>query len=115
MNKIEHLGSGAYVTFTDYGYIIFTADHHERGKASSVVELDEYAVRNLSLFLKKIEPQNQFKHVKTECEHSNLANNKLLKAEIAKWKKRYQSRHYYEQSQETYDKWFDEAESNGTD
>ena len=69
--KVEHLGDGAYVTFTGYSYML-TAGHHLPEEASDVVHLEPEALEALIRFKDQVE-----KHADTETKPIKKENSFL--------------------------------------
>lgn len=53
--EADHLGDGAYVTFTGYSYVL-TANHHDPAEATDQVHLEPSALAALLRFIKRIDP-----------------------------------------------------------
>ena len=53
MSRSEHLGDGAYITETDDGDFILTANHHKTEEATDVVWIESLCMDRLIKFVEQ--------------------------------------------------------------
>ena len=59
MPRSEHLGDGAYITETDDGDFILTANHHKPEEATDVVWIESAGMDRLLEFIKQGKKKNE--------------------------------------------------------